>query len=310
MDTEPIRAGQTGEEAIRSRLVGDEAMLLRRMRHGRDTETRVKAASSLAILERVKRRLQERGIEIRASGPEQRKATVGYPVVRLEPAVGLPTAYSDPAHPNPQATTVGVTVRGRFLTYYDASDPGSQYDVCGVGEIYERMSPGCADDSLKRQTDQFCYWAHLDEDSIPLARRGVNSTWFTDRKGVNFTLDPVNTTMGRDVVKAIQAGIVQECSFGFWADDVEWDDHPSGAAIRICHRITMTEGTICHAGAYRSSRCWIDSGDNRMSASDRREMAEIQSRIAAAESREGPPPAARVVNRVVPRPKWGPSILQ
>lgn len=294
------------------RLINDERVLLRRARSAGSIDERLKALHGLEIIERMRRRLKDRGIYVQdcLPPPDVRKAN------RLEPSVGLPTPYSSPATPNPSASPSasglmdGITVRGRFVSYYDSADPeGTTYDVFDMHEVYERICVGAADDYLRRETNQWCMWNH-EERCVPLGRRGVNSTWWTDKRGVNFTLNPVDTTVGRDVVAAIRAGVVTGCSFHIDVTDVDWEELPNGAAIRWVKQLNCPEGSIVYRPAYSGSRCWLDDGKPRsLTVREEAEMSRIKARLDSLAAELSPPRTVKPApapSRQMPRRRVAP----
>lgn len=59
------------------------------------------------------------------------------------------------------------------------------------------------------------------DQSQPLARSGVNMTLEVDDIGLKFVIEPLNTTLTRDLAELIGKGVINQCSFAFTIPDVE-----------------------------------------------------------------------------------------
>ena len=75
-----------------------------------------------------------------------------------------------------------------------------------------------------------------------------------DKKGLHFSLDIPNTTLGNDVYTNIRAGNLKGMSFGFTVDSDDWDKSTDGTAKRVISHIgALYEVSVVTMPAYQET---------------------------------------------------------
>lgn len=75
-----------------------------------------------------------------------------------------------------------------------------------------------------------------------------------DKKGLHFSLDIPNTTLGNDVYTNIRAGNLKGMSFGFTADSDEWGKSTDGMPQRVIQRVSaLYEVSVVTMPAYQET---------------------------------------------------------
>lgn len=101
----------------------------------------------------------------------------------------------------------------------------------------EKLSPGCLDD-----TDTSNVVALFNHDSSQvLGRTGANVELEIDNIGLKFRINPTNTTLSRDLMENIRAGVINQCSFAFTVPNEDgaedWIETEDGVYERTIHKI-------------------------------------------------------------------------
>lgn len=128
------------------------------------------------------------GLEKRAEGDEGREVIVGYGAV-----------------------------------YYNAADPGTQYDIFGDGTFIERIMPGAFDAALARPDDVRCL---VDHDPSRILGRNIAGTLrlSADSRGLRYECDPPDTSVGRDILVSLRRKDVTGSSFAFIEESQRWTE--------------------------------------------------------------------------------------
>lgn len=103
-------------------------------------------------------------------------------------------------------------LRGRAIVYGSRS-----HDLGGFTEIIE---PGAFDHIFERQRPRLDVVALWNHDPSALLGRTTSGTLrlLPNERGVDFELDPPDTTLGRDLLTLTRRGDVAGCSFAFTVD--------------------------------------------------------------------------------------------
>jgi hypothetical protein len=101
-----------------------------------------------------------------------------------------------------------------------------------IGEFREKILPGAFRDSIEKD-DVCALWNH---NSDYVLGRTSNETLKLeeDEEGLRCEIIPPNTTYASDFVESIRRGDVRQMSFGFIAEDEEWDGD-----VRILKKVTL-----------------------------------------------------------------------
>jgi len=90
------------------------------------------------------------------------------------------------------------------------------------GPWVERISPGAFGRSLREQPDVMAFWAH--DTQQPIARAPKSLRLSEDERGLKVEIDLPRTTVARDLLENIRAGVVDAMSFGFRAVAEKWQE--------------------------------------------------------------------------------------
>jgi HK97 family phage prohead protease len=134
---------------------------------------------------------------------------------------GIKTVRSDDGSP--------TMVTGYFAKFNRYSE--------NLGGFIEIIEPGFFRDALKNSkvVDLFNH-----DSNLPLGREGLTGEGSLkiqeDEIGLRYELTPVDTTVGRDIIKLIDTGVVEGNSFGFSInrDGDSWSyDEEKGVEVRV-----------------------------------------------------------------------------
>jgi len=158
-------------------------------------------------------------------------------------------------------------IEGYAAVYYDAADPSTEYwlwdDAC------ERIMPGCFEDTIK--SDEIVGLFNHEPDNL-LGRNTANTLLLsTDAKGLKYTIDPPDTTIGRDVAKSLERGDLKGSSFAFETLSVTWkkeEQHPTKGPIFIRElvRVKLFDVGPVTYPAYSSTTAGIRSKEHATAA--------------------------------------------
>lgn len=110
-----------------------------------------------------------------------------------------------------------------------------------LGWLYpfrEKLEPGCLDET---DMDNVVALFNHNQSDI-LGRTGANVTLDVDNIGLKFRINPTDTTLSRDLIANIRAGVINQCSFAFTVPDEdgaeEWrENEVTGIYERYIHKI-------------------------------------------------------------------------
>jgi HK97 family phage prohead protease len=146
------------------------------------------------------------------------------------------------------------TVEGYAALYNSRS-----VDLGGFEEVIE---PGAFDGILDRNPDVFALFNHEPESVLARSTSGTLRLSLDD-KGLAYSFDMPNTTLGRDLGELMQRGDIHSSSFAFMVDKAEFRKE-SGKTVRYISKIkdlvdvsVVTTPAYPEAGsAIRSFKIW------------------------------------------------------
>ena len=116
----------------------------------------------------------------------------------------------------------------------------------------EQIQKGAFIQSLN-DDDQRFLWSH--DTSKVLGRRKNNTLRLSeDDVGLRFELDLPNTTLGKDTFESVQRGDVDGVSFGFRAEDDEFDEPDDDIPLRTIKKAKLMEVSAVAFPAYPDSQ--------------------------------------------------------
>lgn len=141
------------------------------------------------------------------------------------------------------ATIEKINVDGRMpsISGYAATYNTLSQDLGGFREI---IRPG----SIQPHTDVRALLGHERANLLGRTKSGTLKLNL-DEKGVGFSLELPNTTLGRDVAEMLQRGDYDSMSFGFKTTKDVWSTSSEGT-IRELHGIDLREISIVAEPAY------------------------------------------------------------
>jgi HK97 family phage prohead protease len=123
---------------------------------------------------------------------------------------------------------------GYFATYGTISH--------SLGSFKERLAKGCFDLSLRQQP--MTALVNHDDNKL-LGKTGQNLTVVSDDTGLRFRVNPLpDTTYSQDLVALADQGLVDSCSFGFYAVDEQWSTMSDGTPLRTITEAIVFEGSV------------------------------------------------------------------
>lgn len=81
-----------------------------------------------------------------------------------------------------------------------------------------------------------------------------------DERGLKFEVDLPDTTVARDLVKSMERGDINQCSFGFVPTEETWD-YNSEPMLRTIHEVELYEVSIVPLPAYEDTEAALRSRD-------------------------------------------------
>jgi HK97 family phage prohead protease len=116
-----------------------------------------------------------------------------------------------------------------------------------LGGFVEIVRPAAVDRALAADADIRALYAH--DPAAVLGRTPKTLTLTKDTRGLAFTLDPANTSAGRDALELVRRGDVTGASFGFRTVKDAWHQD-GGQAIRELLDVDLVEISLTAFPAY------------------------------------------------------------
>ncbi|WP_218925091.1 HK97 family phage prohead protease [Bacillus cereus] len=80
-----------------------------------------------------------------------------------------------------------------------------------------------------------------------------------DGKGLKFEVELPNTSTGRDLAESMSRGDINQCSFGFWVTEEEWDYNVE-PALRTVKEVELYEISVVSIPAYDDTEASLVRG--------------------------------------------------
>lgn len=143
----------------------------------------------------------------------------------------------------------------RSLSGYAAVFNSRSVDLGGFTEI---LAPGCFSRSLQNTPDVLMLRDH--QSSLLMGRTKSGTLQLNeDANGLRFSCKLPDTTQAADLVRSIERGDLDGCSFGFYADNDEWKENPRGTYTRTILEATLLEISAVSFPAYPSTSVSVRS---------------------------------------------------
>ena len=149
----------------------------------------------------------------------------------------------------------GVLAQGRKVTGYVAVF-NSETDL---GEFRERIAPGAFRSTLAAGRNIRALYDHQ-TGAVLGTTQARTLELREDDKGLAFSLELPDTTVGRDVAELVRRGDVSGCSFGFRVNQGgdKWEIR-SGVSIRTLTDVILAEVTLTADPAYADTELALRS---------------------------------------------------
>ena len=82
-----------------------------------------------------------------------------------------------------------------------------------------------------------------------------------DERGLKFEVDLPDTTVARDLIKSMERGDINQCSFGFIPTEETWD-YNSTPMLRTIHEVELFEVSIVPLPAYEDTEAALRSKED------------------------------------------------
>ncbi len=80
-----------------------------------------------------------------------------------------------------------------------------------------------------------------------------------DEKGLKFEIELPNTSVGRDLAESMSRGDINQCSFGFWITEENWD-YSVEPALRTIKEVELYEISVVSIPAYDDTEASLVRG--------------------------------------------------
>lgn len=104
-----------------------------------------------------------------------------------------------------------------------------------LGGFVERIAPGAFDEVLNDPA--MVLFNH--DPNLPLAKNGVTAKLTVDERGLKYSFDAPNTSLGNDLLELIRSKTIDKSSFAFTVREQKWaePDNKKDPAIRTITKI-------------------------------------------------------------------------
>jgi HK97 family phage prohead protease len=132
--------------------------------------------------------------------------------------------------------------------------------------LTEKIAPGAFTRTLAEKAD---VRALVDHDPSKIIGRTKSGTLALqeNRRGLKVAIDAADTTAGRDILKSVDRGDVDQMSFGFRVVKESWEDKKNGDAVRTLEDVDLFDVSAVTFPAYadttiatRSLEAWKQGG--------------------------------------------------
>ncbi|PNK40031.1 HK97 family phage prohead protease, partial [Bacillus thuringiensis] len=112
----------------------------------------------------------------------------------------------------------------------------------------EVIEPGAFARSLSENSDIRALFNHNWDNVLGRTKSGTLRLE-EDEKGLKFEIELPNTSVGRDLAESMSRGDINQCSFGFWITEENWD-YSVEPALRTIKEVELYEISVVSIPAY------------------------------------------------------------
>ncbi|MBE5089555.1 HK97 family phage prohead protease [Bacillus thuringiensis] len=116
------------------------------------------------------------------------------------------------------------------------------------GWFDEVIEPGAFARSLSENSDIRALFNHNWDNVLGRTKSGTLRLE-EDEKGLKFEIELPNTSVGRDLAESMSRGDINQCSFGFWITEENWDYNVE-PALRTIKEVELYEISVVSIPAY------------------------------------------------------------
>lgn len=116
------------------------------------------------------------------------------------------------------------------------------------GWFDEIIEPGAFARSLSENGDIRALFNHNWDNVLGRTKSGTLRLE-EDEKGLKFEIELPNTSVGRDLAESMARGDINQCSFGFWITEENWDYNVE-PALRTIKEVELYEISVVSIPAY------------------------------------------------------------
>ncbi|AJA22208.1 TPA: HK97 family phage prohead protease [Bacillus thuringiensis] len=116
------------------------------------------------------------------------------------------------------------------------------------GWFDEVIEPGAFARSLSENSDIRALFNHNWDNVLGRTKSGTLRLE-EDEKGLKFEIELPNTSVGRDLAESMSRGDINQCSFGFWITEENWD-YSVEPALRTIKEVELYEISVVSIPAY------------------------------------------------------------
>lgn len=136
-----------------------------------------------------------------------------------------------------------TSIEGYAAVFNSKTRIGSYFD--------EVIEPGAFSRSLSENGDIRALFNH-DWNNVLGRTKSGTLTLKEDEKGLNFNVELPNTSVARDLSESMARGDINQCSFGFFVTDEEWD-YSVEPALRTIKEVELFEISVVSIPAYEDT---------------------------------------------------------
>lgn len=126
------------------------------------------------------------------------------------------------------------------------------------GWFDEVIEPGAFARSLSENGDIRALFNH-NWDSVLGRTKSGTLRLEEDEKGLKFEIELPNTSVGRDLAESMSRGDINQCSFGFWITEENWDYNVE-PALRTIKEVELYEISVVSIPAYDDTEASLVRG--------------------------------------------------
>ncbi|BAR81210.1 prohead protease [Bacillus thuringiensis serovar tolworthi] len=119
------------------------------------------------------------------------------------------------------------------------------------GWFDEVIEPGAFARSLSENSDIRALFNHNWDNVLGRTKSGT-LILEEDEKGLKFEIELPNTSVGRDLAESMSRGDINQCSFGFWITEENWD-YSVEPALRTIKEVELYEISVVSIPAYEDT---------------------------------------------------------